>query len=141
MKIHCYFLPDGFPVIQAQFVKITHLLSSHIVLTPICGVHQQQSQIWTGNQKNRIGFNPTLGLLLALSWSKQQQQQQNHLYNTATTQAKIDSRTYVLLKWEKVRMGAVHLSPGKQRSHPGYLTITQHCICMVYPHHMGHTQL
>lgn len=28
MKIHCYFLPDEFPVIQAQFVKITHLLSS-----------------------------------------------------------------------------------------------------------------
>lgn len=28
MRIPCYFLPYGFPVIQAQFVKIIHLFSS-----------------------------------------------------------------------------------------------------------------
>lgn len=40
---------------------------SHISDTNL-NVHEQKSQIWTGSQKNnRVGFNPGLGFLLALS--------------------------------------------------------------------------
>lgn len=87
MRIPCYFLLDGFPVIQAQFVKITHLLSSQS--------HSSDTNLWCppaaimdlNQQSKRTGFNPVYYQPCPDQNKQTNKQKHNCLHNTATAQA------------------------------------------------------
>lgn len=110
MRIPCYFLLDGFPVIQAQFVKITHLLSSQS--------HSSDTNLWCppaaitdlNQQSKRTGFNPVY-----YQPCPDQNKQTNKNITAFTIlqlpkQAAQASKASVWLGGEKVRRGVVHLS-------------------------------
>lgn len=139
MRIPCYFLPGGFPVIQAQFVKITHLFSSQS--------HSSDTNLWcppaaikdlNQQSKKKKTEQALTKFIISLPWHththKPNYKKQNRLHNTTTAQASTASRASALLRGEEVSTGVVHLSTGKQHSHPGRLMISQYCNCMVCPH-------